>query len=479
MSQRNLPIEAAARPPAFETDASNEQQAQDQPTASGMQPTTQPAKRRQVRRGPVFGDIPGIPLFKRWDTREECKADGVHTNANAGICGTKKDGACSVALSGRYMDDDDQGNVISYSGSGGKGKGTRSGPQVEDQSFNNWRNMAMKVSSETGKPVRVIRGSNPLSKWAPGDGYRYDGLYNVETAELVRGAKGFMICQFCLRRRSGQLPIPQKEAVAPIDPRRRRGRNVDHNPVPVGPSRAAGQVATGTSERDSNAAQERLQTTSGVPSIGHEGSHVSTAVDQPVSHDEHVPSGSIRASHASDGVPSDAGIPSVNREATPGEQAAFLDHYYREDEGDEEEDDEYEEEDDEEPPQSEADDGEEEAAFNENKHAAEPVSASGTMTSGNFEASVSMLLKVEQSLEDSVALNAMKPTSSSSYMPMATAKAGTHPPSSSLDAPAGNIRKRAQSEEFESQLTMGRPVLAHEAHSDDCIDNRSGIVSRD
>ena len=35
-------------------------------------------------------------------------------------------------------------------------------------------------SSETKKPVRVIRGFKSTSKYAPTEGYRYDGLYVVE-----------------------------------------------------------------------------------------------------------------------------------------------------------------------------------------------------------------------------------------------------------------------------------------------------------
>jgi hypothetical protein len=41
----------------------------------------------------------------------------------------------------------------------------------------------MSVSSK--KPVRVVRGWNGNSKWAPAHGYRYDGLYIVEKVRAV------------------------------------------------------------------------------------------------------------------------------------------------------------------------------------------------------------------------------------------------------------------------------------------------------
>ena len=40
--------------------------------------------------------------------------------------------------------------------------------------------MVLQRSSETRKPVRVIRGYKLHSPYAPAEGYRYDGLYTVE-----------------------------------------------------------------------------------------------------------------------------------------------------------------------------------------------------------------------------------------------------------------------------------------------------------
>ena len=72
----------------------------------------------------------------------------------------------------------------------------RTAPQSFDQSFDTKDNKALLVSAqwptfdslhifwpqrslETKKPVRVIRGYKLDSKYAPQEGYRYDGLYTV------------------------------------------------------------------------------------------------------------------------------------------------------------------------------------------------------------------------------------------------------------------------------------------------------------
>ena len=57
--------------------------------------------------------------------------------------------------SGGYEDDQDLGNLIIYTGYGGRDPAT--GRQVSDQPFSLW-NRALAYSSLNGLPVRVIRG---------------------------------------------------------------------------------------------------------------------------------------------------------------------------------------------------------------------------------------------------------------------------------------------------------------------------------
>jgi len=128
-----------------------------------------------------------------------------------GIHGTSKDGAYSVVLSAGYKDDKDSGLTFIYTGSGGKHTGdelaTRSdvhGPQRSHQTVENRSNKALLTSVKTRRPVRVVRGPNPNSPWAPVKGYRYDGLYIVDDKMEDIGEDGFVVIKFKFRRIEGQ-----------------------------------------------------------------------------------------------------------------------------------------------------------------------------------------------------------------------------------------------------------------------------------
>ncbi|KAI0053788.1 hypothetical protein FA95DRAFT_1508426 [Auriscalpium vulgare] len=169
---------------------------------------------KRVHDPKTFGAIPGVPVGTWWETREHCSNDAVHAPWVAGISGSPQ-GAFSIALSGGYEDDVDLGDVFTFTGSGGRDlKGTknapknlRTAPQSSDQTFENAFNKALKVSSETQKPVRVIRGFKLKSPFAPVEGYRYDGLYTVEKAWRERGLGGFLVCKYAFKRMPGQEPL--------------------------------------------------------------------------------------------------------------------------------------------------------------------------------------------------------------------------------------------------------------------------------
>ncbi|OJT15269.1 hypothetical protein TRAPUB_8191 [Trametes pubescens] len=55
------------------------------------------------------------------------------------------------------------------------------------------------VSAQTKKPVRVVRGYKSSSDFAPVEGYRYDGLYIVESAWMDVGKSGFQVCKYSLK----------------------------------------------------------------------------------------------------------------------------------------------------------------------------------------------------------------------------------------------------------------------------------------
>src|SRR5919202_2478494 len=82
-------------------------------------------------RGRVFGEIPGYPEGRVFDSRAELADAGVHKPLIAGISGSVRDGADSIVLSGGYEDDLDFGDVIVYTGHGGRDQET--GRQIANQ----------------------------------------------------------------------------------------------------------------------------------------------------------------------------------------------------------------------------------------------------------------------------------------------------------------------------------------------------------
>lgn len=106
----------------------------------------------------------------------------------------------------------DEGFRFTFTGSGGRDlKGTaknpknlRTAPQSSNQTLTGF-NLALKVSCDTGKPVRVIRGFK--AALGPKEGYRYDGLYKVLRAWQETGLSGFKVWKFAFKRIDGQAPL--------------------------------------------------------------------------------------------------------------------------------------------------------------------------------------------------------------------------------------------------------------------------------
>lgn len=149
-----------------------------------------------------FGPISGYDEGAAFGSRAELSRAGIHRPLQAGICGSSSEGAESIVLSGGYEDDKDFGTEIIYTGHGGRDQ--TSGKQVADQVLTRG-NMALAMSQMTGLPVRVVRGAEHNSEFAPVSGYRYDGLFRVEDHWQERGASGFKVWRFRL------VVIPQSE----------------------------------------------------------------------------------------------------------------------------------------------------------------------------------------------------------------------------------------------------------------------------
>lgn len=145
----------------------------------------------------VFGHVPGYPPGSLFASRAELFEAGVHRHRRAGIAGSRREGAESVVLSGGYEDDEDLGDVVFYTGFGGRDR--RTGKQVADQPFSSW-NRALAYSQHNGLPVRLIRGASHDSPHAPPTGYSYDGLYAVEDHWQETGEAGFRVWRFKLAK---------------------------------------------------------------------------------------------------------------------------------------------------------------------------------------------------------------------------------------------------------------------------------------
>src|SRR5580765_2772552 len=131
-----------------------------------------------------FGPIPGISVGATFADRRALASSGVHRPLQHGISGSETEGADSIVVSGGYEDDEDYGDLIVYTGAGGRDPAT--GAQIDDQAFTA-QNLALVKNQGEGFPVRVVRGARGEPAYSPTSGYRYDGLFRVEESWRERG----------------------------------------------------------------------------------------------------------------------------------------------------------------------------------------------------------------------------------------------------------------------------------------------------
>lgn len=156
----------------------------------------------------IFGEITNYPEGSQFDSRASLSKAGVHRQTMAGISGTPDEGADSIVLSGGYEDDEDSGDEIVYTGHGGRDQ--NSGRQIADQQFTRG-NAALARNKVLGLPVRVVRGSQLDSPYAPETGYRFDGLYYVDEYFEATGTAGFKVWRYRLVKNDRQRRPPLKD----------------------------------------------------------------------------------------------------------------------------------------------------------------------------------------------------------------------------------------------------------------------------
>ncbi|XP_053558538.1 E3 ubiquitin-protein ligase UHRF2 [Bombina bombina] len=172
-----------------------------------------------------YGPIPGVPVGATWKFRVQVSEAGVHRPHVGGIHGRSNDGAYSLVLAGGFEDEVDRGDEFTYTGSGGRdlSGNKRIGEHSFDQTLTHM-NRALALNCDAalndkdgaesknwraGKPVRVVRSSKGrrISKYAPEDGNRYDGIYKVVKYWPEIGKCGFLVWRYLLRRDDSE-PAP-------------------------------------------------------------------------------------------------------------------------------------------------------------------------------------------------------------------------------------------------------------------------------
>ncbi|CAO2190234.1 unnamed protein product [Urochloa humidicola] len=164
---------------------------------------------REVR---IVGHIPGVLVGDAFYYRAELCVVGLHTAPQAGIGyipgSLVNEGhpvATSIVSSGGYLDDEDTGDVLVYTGSGGRQRNRVD--HHADQTLERG-NLALHNSYLYGVEVRVIRGH--ICDNATRKVYVYDGLYRVVSSTFGPGKSGHDVCKFKLVRLPGQDELGTK-----------------------------------------------------------------------------------------------------------------------------------------------------------------------------------------------------------------------------------------------------------------------------
>ncbi|KAK4627278.1 hypothetical protein CLAFUW4_04520 [Fulvia fulva] len=169
-------------------------------TIAGQQggDSIKPGAKRDAKRAGNNGLVNG----QWWPTLVCAVRDGAHGATVAGIAGEKDTGAYSCFISGggeHSYPDIDEGEIVQYCGTDSTNGEISSGTQLMLESMRN------------AIPVRFIRSSKAKNKskepsqYAPHLGFRYDGLYDVKSYEILDHR--LHRHRFTLVRRPGQAPI--------------------------------------------------------------------------------------------------------------------------------------------------------------------------------------------------------------------------------------------------------------------------------
>ena len=143
----------------------------------------------------------GKLMIGQWWPLQICAVrDGAHGEIEAGIHGSKNDGAISVVVSGGGYANIDEGDTIQYCGT----TNVKNIPSANTK--------LMLLSYEKRQPVRVLRSSKANSKYSPSTGIRYEGLYKITAYEIID--IDLALHRFTLQRKKDQPPVQYTGAAA-------------------------------------------------------------------------------------------------------------------------------------------------------------------------------------------------------------------------------------------------------------------------
>jgi len=142
-----------------------------------------------------FGHISKFPEGSTFKNRNDVKSAGLHNMPVHGISRVPNIGADCIVLNGGYVDDEDKGDIIIYTGEGGR-RANETKHTFKQELVRGNKDLALNKINNL--PVRVIRGPRLDSDYKTKSGYRYDGLYKVDKYWPHSGIDGFIVWKYKL-----------------------------------------------------------------------------------------------------------------------------------------------------------------------------------------------------------------------------------------------------------------------------------------
>jgi [histone H3]-lysine9 N-dimethyltransferase len=153
----------------------------------------------------IIGPVPGVEIGDIFFFRIEMCIVGLHAPAMAGIdyisakhVGKDETLAVSIISSGGYEHEDNDTDVLVYTGQGGNSRHKEKHDQRLERG-----NLALINSMKRKNLIRVVRSAkDPFCR--SGQIYIYDGLYRAEASWVDKAKNGFNVFKYRLRREAGQ-----------------------------------------------------------------------------------------------------------------------------------------------------------------------------------------------------------------------------------------------------------------------------------